>query len=43
MSLCAIAYYFVVFDSVHIHPRISNEEKDYILSGLSTENDKVNL
>lgn len=44
MTICAIAYHYLVFDSVHEHPRISNEEKEYILTGLSKEEDeKVKL
>ncbi|KAG4080193.1 hypothetical protein HA402_008264 [Bradysia odoriphaga] len=40
MVASAVAYYFVVFDSVHQHPRISTLEKEYILSGIGDQHEK---
>ncbi|KAJ6639943.1 Sialin, partial [Pseudolycoriella hygida] len=37
MTFCCVAYYFLVFDSIHKHPRISTREKQYILAGTSSD------
>lgn len=42
-TACAIAFYFFVFDSVHQHPRITANEKEYILSGISQKDEKVEI
>lgn len=41
MLVCVITYWFFVFDDVDKHPRISTTEKEYILSGITSNEEKV--
>lgn len=45
LGLFAVAWYFIVFDSPSKHPRITEIEREFILSkiGSSTTNERVNI
>lgn len=45
MGLFAVAWYYIVFDSTKVHPRIAATEKEYILSKINstTAKERVNF